>query len=587
MAAEKSQFKDAMKAVEEGDKTRAREILSQLVKEEPGNARYWLWMSAVVETKRDRVYCLKEAIKIDPSNQMARRGLMIAGELKSEVKGPILPIRDRRDWENDLRREFTIKKAGKPVNTVRMMIYASAAILVVIVAVVAILFWPKRRTYSPNAFRLMGATATASIAPPTNTPRPLYQGPTPTIPAITPLWMFLESTYTPTPLYVDTPHPNLEAFQLGMQAYANQDWSNVIFFMQQVIDIEPDERVLDALYYKGFAHLELGQTKNALDTFNAILKQRPNFAPAYLGRAKVKRVSDPNQWKSAEADLKECIRLDPNLAEAYFELADLYLSRKLTQQALQYTTLGAGLLPDSPLGFYYRAAAQLQQGALSDALDSIQQAYQKDITHIPTYRLMAEIYRAKGDLQSSLEPLEMYTVYERGDGTAWIWLGQAYTYILDYDNAINAFSRALDISKVLYDAYIGRGEAYLAIEQVQLALEDFKTAVRTRPEAFESHHGYGRAYYMSGQFSQAYFEFNKSSAYAKTAEQKALLYYWRAKAAENVGETSTAKKDWVALVALPPDAFPSAWLSEAYQHMTDLGVNISTITPGVKRTPTP
>lgn len=587
MAAEKSQFKEAMNAIEQGDKTRAREILSQLVKEEPGNARYWLWMSAVVETKRDRVYCLKEALKLDPSNQMARRGLMIAGELKSDVKGPMLPIHDRREWENDLRREFTIKKAGKPVNFVRMMIYASAAIFVIIVAVVAIVFWPKQRAYNPNAFRLMGATATASIAPPTNTPRPLYQGPTPTIPAITPLWMFLEATYTPTPLYVDTPHPSYEAFALGMQAYANQDWSNVVTYMQQLIDIEQDARVLDALFYKGIALLNLGSTKDAFDTFNAILKEEPSFAPAYLGRAKVRRISDPDRWKNIETDLKECIRLDPNMPECYFDLADLYISKDLTLQALQYTELGAGLLPDSPLGFYYRAEALLQQGEVDDALVNAQQAYMKDITHIPTYRLIAEIYRTKNDLPNSLEPLEMYTVYVRDDVTAWVWLGQAYIAAGANDDAINAFTQALNLSKVAYDAYIGRGEVYLAMGQNELALEDFKTAVRTRPEAFESHHGYGRSYFASGQFSQAYFEFNKSSAYAKTVEQKALLYYWRAKTAENVGETSTAKKDWVALVALPADAFPSAWLEEAYRHLTDLEVNISTITPGVTRTPKP
>ncbi len=348
MAAEKSQFKDAMKAIQDGDKTRARELLSQLVKEEPGNSRYWLWMSAVTETKRDRVYCLKEALKQEPSNQMARRGLMIAGELRSDAKGPLEPIRDQRDWENDLRHEFTIKKASKPVNTVRLMIYASAAIFVVIAVVVAYIFWPKTRVYNPNAFRLMGATATASIAPPTNTPRPLYQGPTPTIPAITPLWMLLEATYTPTPLYVDTPHPSFEAYTLGMQAYAGQDWSSVVTYLQQVIDVEQDERVLDALFYQGIAYLNLGQTKNASDTFNAILKEDPQFAPAFLGRAKVRRISDPEHWKASETDLLECIRLDPNMPEAYFDLADLYLSRNMPEAALEYCELGAGLLPDSP-----------------------------------------------------------------------------------------------------------------------------------------------------------------------------------------------------------------------------------------------
>jgi hypothetical protein len=52
---------------------------------------------------------------------------------------------------------------------------------------------------------------------------PLVRSPTPTFIGPTPLWMLMEATYTPTPLYVNTPHPISEAYRIGIRAYQRGD----------------------------------------------------------------------------------------------------------------------------------------------------------------------------------------------------------------------------------------------------------------------------------------------------------------------------------------------------------------------------
>ena len=98
------------------------------------------------------------------------------------------------------------------------------------------------------------------------------------------VWMFLESTYTPTPLVAFTAHPQFEAFQLAMTAYANNDWSAAVDYFQQVIDTQQDKTIPDILYYQAESYRNLGYTKPALDVYNRIIKSRPEFAPAYMGQ---------------------------------------------------------------------------------------------------------------------------------------------------------------------------------------------------------------------------------------------------------------------------------------------------------------
>ncbi len=77
-------FTEAIAAVQAGDKGRARELLSRLLRIEPSNAEYWLWLSAAVPTERERLFCLKSALKHDPTNRAALRGLVILGARKPD-----------------------------------------------------------------------------------------------------------------------------------------------------------------------------------------------------------------------------------------------------------------------------------------------------------------------------------------------------------------------------------------------------------------------------------------------------------------------------------------------------------------------
>ena len=77
MADNDAVFQEAVEALRVGNKSRARELLTGLLKTDQNNATYWVWMSATVDTIKERIYCLQTAFKLDPQNAAAKRGLIL------------------------------------------------------------------------------------------------------------------------------------------------------------------------------------------------------------------------------------------------------------------------------------------------------------------------------------------------------------------------------------------------------------------------------------------------------------------------------------------------------------------------------
>src|SRR3972149_4815052 len=254
--AEDRMFREALDAGAQDQRERARDLLTRLLRADQSNPTYWLWMSSVVDSSKERVYCLQNALLLDPDNRVARLGLVLSGSLPpAEGLTPSLPV--RRKWAVDEEGKSSIIKSKR-------LILLGAGILLVSVMLAGFFGFRWRAggffaemplTITPKPWT---ATLTVTLTP-TNTPR--LRIPTPTSASPTPLWMLLKATYTPTPLYVDTPHPISEAFRAGVRAFHSGDLEGMLNFMTQAAQIEP--QAADAHYYIGEAQRLIGDLEKA------------------------------------------------------------------------------------------------------------------------------------------------------------------------------------------------------------------------------------------------------------------------------------------------------------------------------------
>lgn len=585
-------FEDAVIALRRGDKTRARELLTLLLKANQTNPTYWIWLSAASDTQKERVYCLQTALKLDPENATAKRGLILLGALHPDDTIKPFPMNHPRAWEEKLLLKHEKPKERGFRAFVKSPVVRLAGLAVIGIALCgAVVFGfilPRQASFLPSDTNTPGPsptfTATPTIFGATAIPTQVFSGPTP-------LSAFLDATYTPTALYVVTPRSagSVDQFRIAKEAYENGDWDAFILNMELVKDVEPDKA--DIYYYIGEAYRFKGDTSNAARSYNEAIDVDPNFGPAYLGLARVRLMSNPRF--NAESLFAEAIERDPNFGEVYLERARFYIQREQYEKALEDLELAEKLLPGSPEVYlaYARAYVELEDPDM--ALEYAQKAYAADIVNMPTYKLLGELYIEKEDYINAAEALRLYTTYETEDATGFAMLGQVYYMLGEYQNAVNAIDSATALNpNGLRQYYVYRGLSHVELGNGDEAVSDMEVAVNEDDQSFEARLGYARAFYLDKKFGSAFLQIEVVHSLAETDEQKALEYYWRAKIQEKREDIGDAIKYWQELLELDEDVMTPEMREEAEARVKELvpptRTPTSTATPrGGASTPTP
>jgi len=127
-----------------------------------------------------------------------------------------------------------------------------------------------------------------------------------------------------------------------------------------------------------------------------------------------------------------------------------------------------------------------------------------------------------------------------------------------YPDAVAHFSRALEISPQLPDAYMQRGNAHRSLGDLDLALTDFQAAADLNGSLAEAHTGIAMIYVGRHDNTHALAELNKSIAIHPTLE----AYYQRGEIFEAQGDHQKAIDDFDLAIAQERDA-PDVYLARA------------------------
>jgi tetratricopeptide (TPR) repeat protein len=187
--------------------------------------------------------------------------------------------------------------------------------------------------------------------------------------------------------------------------------------------------------------------------------------------------------------------------------------------------------------------------------------------------------------------------YETEDSHAFALLGQSYYELNDYENAIANLNKAFRLNPTGLRRYsLYRGLSYLALGNADDAVPDLERAYEVDETSFEVNLALVRAYYLQEKFGSAFQKVEACKSLAKTAEETALVHYWKALVQEKRDEAKDAIKEWQALLAMDPEVMTEAMRTEADQHLRTIVTATNTpkaasktATPAVtsSRTPAP
>ncbi len=574
-------FQEAVEALRTGERPRAKDLLTRLLKTDQNNVNYWIWMSAAVETAKERVYCLQTALRIDPENATAKRGLILLGALPPDENVQPFPMNHPRAWEEQLILAHERPAEKKPLLSRPLVRLAGMGVIgAALCGLVVFMFVLPRipRTAVIPTFTF-GPSPTFTLTPTalntTARPSPTHVGPTP-------LWALLPATYTPTPLYNPTPRQpeSGDMFRAASDAYNRGKWDDVILFMGQIAAVEPQSA--DPWFFIGEAYRFQEKYVEALEAYEKALTLNPNFGPAYVGRARVHLTLDPKA--KVIDDLDTAIEKDPAYAEAYLVRAAYKTDREDAEGALEDLKTAEALTPNSALVHYEYARAYLALDDPERALASAERARELDITLVPVYLILGNAYASNGQADEAMEALQTYVTYAEENVTTLFLQGKLSYMNGDYETALEKLDASIELENDPL-ARMYRGLTYLELGMGPQAIYELRVAILTYPESFEAQIGLTRAYMLDKKFGNAFLQAEQAFPLAETDEQRAQIYYWRAKSQDAMGgQFAGAKRDWEALLALPAEAVPAAWRTEARQHLAAL--NTPSLTPTITKTPT-
>ena len=586
---EESLLQSAIEALRKGDSARAREFLTRLLKDNQSNAEYWVWMSAAVETQKERLYCLQTANRLDPENAAAKRGMVLLGGLPPDETISPFPMNNTRSWEDKLKVAGEEEKprgfkalAGNPV--VRLGGILVGSILLLGLAFVGFNMarpFFLRQTNRINPY----LTYTPSLSP-IPSPSPRFRTPTPTFIGPTPLWMLLPATYTPTPLYVQTPADPAaaDAYRGALRYFLKRDYQNAVSLMEQVIQIDPTAAY--AYYYIGESYRLMGNKTSALEAFRSGIESNFNFAPNYLGRALT--LLAISSKAEILPDLNRAIQLDPNMLDAYLARANYFLNRDIPDyESARVDAEKASVLSPSPLAYMYLAQAYLGLGKNPEALESAKKANELDITNLDAYLVLAQAFLANGDFESALAPLNTVVLYDPQNDDVNALLAEVNFKQGHYDEVIDYATKSLQRNRQNGKAYLMRGKAYLAKEEYDKAYDDLKLAQALRPYVPEPNILLGVALLKMGEPGDAYVWLNKVEERMQTDEQKALFYFWRAMSLKALDEFDAAARDFTRVLDYPEGVTSSELRADALKNYLEVYTPTPSKTPTDTSTPTP
>ncbi len=232
---------------------------------------------------------------------------------------------------------------------------------------------------------------------------------------------------------------------------------------------EKFEAALDADPDYGHAHSGLGWNlyylndyQGAINEFDEALKYDPLDYDAYIGKSYAFQAKDPADYDQAIATLQKATTLAPKRPSIFTELGWAFRSKANTQE--------------------YGSDAQKQ--AYADAEQQFREALNLNDRYTDALTGLGWILQDRGSIlednklfEESVEVLKKTIEIKENQPYAHNALGWSLYNLEQYDEALESFTRAIELSAGYADAYYGLGRVYEAQGKPDEARQAYQTAV--------------------------------------------------------------------------------------------------------------
>jgi len=251
-------------------------------------------------------------------------------------------------------------------------------------------------------------------------------------------------------------------------------------------------------------------------------------------------------------------------AEEHFNAgADLHRQGRFEEAITDYDE-AIRLDPQLALAYYNRGVAYQSMGQPQRAIQDYDEAIRLDPQYAPAYVNRGIIYRNLGQPQRAIQDYDEAIRLDPQDAPAYLNRGNAYVALGQPQRAIQDYDEAIRLDPQFALAYSNRGHAYQSMGQLQRAIGDYDEAIRLDPQLAPAYGKRGVAYQSMGQLQRAIQDYDEA---IRLDPQNALHYANRARAYTVLGRDSDALQDFDRAVEL---GFDPVVLKQAMEQLVPL-----------------
>ncbi|MBF0159661.1 MAG: tetratricopeptide repeat protein [Magnetococcales bacterium] len=270
-------------------------------------------------------------------------------------------------------------------------------------------------------------------------------------------------------------YPSLRLFR---QQRANHHWPEVMArvaaALRQQITRQPPrhhDASADELYHQGNALLRQGEAQQAIDCY------------------------------------QQALQLDPDLFEAYHNLATVLYQQGRLQEALEHYQTILARWPDSSAAHNNLGALLQDQGDLAAAAESFQRAIDHRPDYADAYGNLANVRQKQQRWQEALASYQKQLALRPNDGTVLFRMGLMWQRQHHYQQALDCYQRTLAIDPNHADAWNNRGMICQLLGDLTTAAASYRQALTIQPDLAAAHFNLAINHLVQGDFAAGWQEY--------------------------------------------------------------------------------
>ncbi|MFO7370385.1 MAG: tetratricopeptide repeat protein, partial [Bacteroidales bacterium] len=300
-------------------------------------------------------------------------------------------------------------------------------------------------------------------------------------------------------------------------------------------------------YKTGLTFVEAGNHKDAIDQFTKALAIDPEYAQAYVERARSYEAI--GELQHTADDLKRALTFEQKEPELYFDAARVNFELANYQDALELVNKSIALSKKSEPGFRLLARIQMALEDFSNSLVSINKALElKDNAENNFYRgqlseKMKNYNQAETDYKNALSRNNKYVEAYLAQAALRLQLNKP-------QESMESCNAVLNLDANNKEALLIRSRVYAMLTEYPKAIDDLSKILFNNPDDKEMYLVRGTYYQEFTQHQNAINDFSRALMIDKNLSE---AVYKRAYSYEQVGDFKSAIKDYESLTHLSAD----------------------------------